>query len=161
MSPERAYAPRTGSGLTRAGSLLALSAIGVFALLAADAADAADPGHSDVTSHAVSADCPDPVTTTPAEQRACGEEIYRSTCWECHEEDDGSGTILDPELLASYNNAWAVYDYISYSMPEDDPGLLPEADYWAVTAYLLDSRELLGDEDLLTADTAEEILLGR
>ena len=145
----------------RTRSLWAWSATGLVAFSAAGVANAAGPRHSAIApAEQVADECPDPATTTVEEQRTCGEEIYKRVCWECHEEDDGSGTILDPELLASYNNAFAVYDYISYSMPEDDPGILPEADYWAVTAYLLDSRDLLDETDLLTAETSEEIQLG-
>lgn len=144
----------------RASWLLALSGAALVVVVAN--ATARIPGHPDPGGAVVQAEaCPDPATTTVEEQRACGEQVYRSVCWDCHEEEDGSGTILDPELLASYNNAFAVYDYISYSMPEDDPGILPEADYWAVTAYLLDSRGLLAETDLLTAETAEQIALGQ
>ncbi len=157
-APGRATSPRLGSGLMRSGPLLGLGAAALVAF-AAGAADAAGPGHPGYPSTQDAVECPDPAGTTAEEQRACGEELYRQICWECHEEDDGSGTILDPDLLASYNNAWAVYDYVSYSMPEDDPGILPEADYWAVTAYLLDSRDLLPADAVLTAETAEGIEL--
>lgn len=101
-------------------------------------------------------DCPAPEEVADAaEQRACGQEIYEEVCSECHEEPDGSGTVLDPELLADYYTAQAVYDYVIFSMPEDDPGVLPDADYWAVVAYLLDSRGLLDETGILGPETAE------
>lgn len=143
----------------RIGSIFACAVAGLLFLLPGGAVGGPPSPHVGTRS-LPREECPDPATTTVEEQRACGEQVYKTVCWECHEEEDGEGTILDPELLADYDDAFSVYDYISYSMPDDDPGMLPLSDYWAVTAYLLDSRGLLQDTDLLTPENAKEIQLG-
>jgi hypothetical protein len=104
------------------------------------------------------ATCPEPsADLAAAEQRSCGEEVYVAQCAVCHEEEDGEGTELEPELLADYGNAFELWDYVVISMPEDDPGILSDGEYWGAVTYLLASRGLIDDSVVLGPETAESV----
>jgi hypothetical protein len=46
-------------------------------------------------------------------------------------------------------------------MPLDDPGGLPEEDYWAVLAYLLVQNGVIDENFPLGPETAEQIAIKR
>ncbi len=83
--------------------------------------------------------------------------MYVAQCAVCHEEEDGEGTELEPELLADYGNAFELWDYVVISMPEDDPGILSDGEYWGAVTYLLASRGLIDDSVVLGPETAESV----
>ena len=62
--------------------------------------------------------------------------------------------------IASYESTTRLYDYISRTMPFDNPGTLSEQEYWDVIAFLLDANELLPADTVLDAD-AEPLELKR
>lgn len=45
--------------------------------------------------------------------------------------------VISPGVLRQFGNAQRLYDFIHKYMPYQDPGVLPEEDYWALTAYLM------------------------
>ncbi len=95
----------------------------------------------------------------PAEQIARGKKLYQKYCYGCHGIDAGTGPALTPELLVSYGTAQVLHDYLSIAMPPTMPGELDDEEYWALEAYLLDSRGLLPDGTALTAQTAGDLRL--
>ena len=147
--------PGTGHGSPR------LTVLGAIVALGFVAAGFGPPGprHEPAAAIPAATDCPLPDEVESAEaQRDCGQETYERTCAVCHEEEDGTGTILDVELLTGYDDALAVFDYVWMAMPEDDPGSLSDGDYWAAVAYLLDSRGIMPEGVVLSMDTAESVL---
>lgn len=98
---------------------------------------------------------PDPV----AAQLTHGESVYRERCRACHDLPEGVGEELSPRVLASYYSARSLFDYLELAMPYDAPGSLGVEEYWAVTAYLVDDRDLAELEVPLAADGAEEVRL--
>lgn len=78
--------------------------------------------------------------TAVDEQVAAGEQVWQQRCVSCHLADGGNGPLLETDLLRSYGSALPLFDYTRMSMPWDAPGTLSDSAYWAVTAYLIDSR---------------------
>jgi mono/diheme cytochrome c family protein len=92
-----------------------------------------------------------------ADQIAAGREVYTAECAQCHGEqgEGGSGPLLigGNKRIASYQTTKRLYDYVSSTMPFDEPGSLTAEQYWNVIAYLLDANELLPADTVLGADT--------
>jgi mono/diheme cytochrome c family protein len=79
-----------------------------------------------------------------AEQAAQGKTFYAQACASCHGPDLEGATgpaLTGPDfrqLLADQNRtAASLLDVIRYTMPYDAAGNLPEAQFDAITAYLL------------------------
>jgi mono/diheme cytochrome c family protein len=93
-----------------------------------------------------------------ADQIAAGREVYAAECAQCHGENGEGGTgpllIGGNKRIASYQNTERLYDYVSRTMPFDQPGSLSEEQYWNVIAHLLDANELLPADTVLGPDTA-------
>lgn len=95
---------------------------------------------------------------TPAEQIATGESVFGERCASCHV-SGGAGPVLDLIALAKYGSALELFAYTRRTMPPGAPGSLSEADYWAVTAYMLAAEELLPADTLVGPTTAGEIVI--
>jgi mono/diheme cytochrome c family protein len=70
------------------------------------------------------------------EQAERGVALYKQKCASCH----APNRFTDDQLfLTPYAGKpmWEIYDVISDSMPEDDPGGMKPEEYAAVIAYLL------------------------
>jgi len=86
-----------------------------------------------------------------AEQSTRGEEVYRKECSRCHSTKDHSS--------ADFRQSWngqsvrALFDYLRFTMPDDDPAALNEQQYLDVTAYLLKLNGMPSGESALVADT--------
>jgi S-disulfanyl-L-cysteine oxidoreductase SoxD len=84
--------------------------------------------------------------------------VYAAECAQCHGEkgEGGTGPLLigGSKRIASYQDSKRLYDYVSSTMPFDQPGSLSEEQYWSVIAYLLDANELLPGDTVLGPDTA-------
>ena len=84
----------------------------------------------------------------PAEARADGEYAYTIRCGYCHDIPNGIGAELTPRVLATYSTVGGLDSYLRFAMPHETPGSLPTAEYDAILAYLIESRELVeGGED--------------
>lgn len=92
-----------------------------------------------------------------ADQVAAGQDVYAASCAQCHGENGEGGTgptvIGGSKRIASYQDSKRLYDYVSSTMPFDDPGSLSPEQYWNVIAYLLDANELLPADEVLGPDT--------
>lgn len=92
-----------------------------------------------------------------ADQIAAGREVYAAECAQCHGQngEGGSGPLLigGNKRIASYQTTKRLYDYVSTTMPFDQPGSLTADQYWNVIAYLLDANELLPADTVLGPDT--------
>ena len=72
-----------------------------------------------------------------------GQQAYAIRCGYCHDVPNGIGTTLTPRVLAAYSTVGALDRYLRVAMPHEAPGSLPSAEYDAIVAYLIESRELV------------------
>ena len=71
-----------------------------------------------------------------------GQLAYAMRCGYCHDVPNGIGAALTPRTLAAYGTLGALDGYLRVAMPHEAPGSLPAAEYDAILAYLIESREL-------------------
>ncbi|MYA10789.1 MAG: cytochrome c [Gemmatimonadetes bacterium] len=81
----------------------------------------------------------------PEETEVDGEYAYTIRCGYCHDVPNGIGAQLTPRVLASYSTVGGLDRYLRFAMPHETPGSLPSAEYDAILAYLIESRELVED----------------
>lgn len=70
-----------------------------------------------------------------AAQATRGEKLFTSICLECHGRKDMSSA--DFRLKWNGRTAHDLFDRISTTMPENDPGALTNSEYLDIVAYLL------------------------
>jgi cytochrome c553 len=110
-----------------------------------------------------------PGSGTPAE----GAKIFAGACTQCHGQD-GKGTTVSPTPLVgggpitdisaaakTIANFWpyptTVFDYIRRAMPWQQPMTLTNDQVYALTAYILASNKLIGENDMLDASTLPKV----
>lgn len=93
-------------------------------------------------------------------QASRGESVYTASCAVCHG-DDLSGSEMGPGLAgASFLEFWDglslgdLYQVMSVSMPQDNPGSLETSEYVDVIAYMLQKSEYPSGDNELPADEA-------
>jgi S-disulfanyl-L-cysteine oxidoreductase SoxD len=93
------------------------------------------------------------IPESQSEQVAAGRDVYAADCAQCHGEEGEGGTgpvlIGGNKRIASYQTTERLYDYVSRTMPFDEPGTLSEDQYWNVIAYVLDENDLLPENTVL------------
>jgi len=91
--------------------------------------------------------------SSQADQVAAGKSVYAASCAKCHgaQGEGGTGPLVigGNKRIASYGDTPRLYDYVSRTMPFDEPGSLTEDEYWNAIAYLLDENGLLPEEIVL------------
>ena len=94
-----------------------------------------------------------------AAQAGRGETIFKSGCASCHT----PGYFTDDNFYTNYANKplWELFDVISDSMPEDNPGSLKKEEYADVIAFILQLNKFpAGDVDLpVDKDTLTGIVM--
>lgn len=93
-----------------------------------------------------------------AEQADRGQLLYRSKCASCH----APNRFTDDLFYTSFAGKplWEMFDVISDSMPEDDPGGMKPEEYADVIAYLLKLNGFpTGQADLPTSKEALSAIL--
>jgi mono/diheme cytochrome c family protein len=85
-----------------------------------------------------------------AAQAERGQSMYRSKCASCH----APNRFTDDFFYQSFAGKplWEMFEVISDSMPEDNPGSLKAAEYADVIAYLLQLNKFPAGESELPAD---------
>ena len=90
------------------------------------------------------------------DQVEAGRGVYERSCAECHRADL-SGDFEAPELAGrNFRSAWrraALGELLAVvrEMPPEEPGTLSDAQYLAVTAFLLDANGAPADQGLLAS----------
>ena len=82
----------------------------------------------------------------PAADPVDGELAYTVRCSYCHDVPNGIGAELTAKVLAGYSTVGALDRYLRVAMPHETPGSLTDAEYEAILAYLIESRELVAGE---------------
>lgn len=97
-----------------------------------------------------------------AEASVDGEYAYTIRCSYCHDVPNGIGAELTPGVLAAYSTVGALDSYLRFAMPQETPGSLPDEEYEAILAYLIESRGLVsnGDMDPRELPPATELRVG-
>jgi len=94
-----------------------------------------------------------------AAQAERGEVVFKSRCASCHT----PGYFTDENFYTNYADKplWQLFDVVSDSMPEDDPGSLKIEQYADVIAFLLKLNKFpAGQADLpIDKDALSEILM--
>ena len=85
-----------------------------------------------------------------AAQADRGTAVFRSKCASCH----APNRFTDDLFYSSFAGKplWEMFDVISDSMPEDNPGSLKKEEYADVIAYLLKLNNFPAGESDLPAD---------
>ncbi|MBY0494439.1 MAG: cytochrome c [Cyanobacteria bacterium] len=93
-----------------------------------------------------------------AAQAGRGQTLFNSKCASCH----APNRFTDDFFYQSFAGKplWEMFDVISDSMPEDNPGSLKKEEYADVIAYLLQLNKFpAGDTDLPTDKDALSAIL--
>ena len=86
-----------------------------------------------------------------AEQATRGESTYASICLSCHSVAEQTGSAFAKKWVGY--PLWDLYDYLSTSMPQSDPGTLTPKEYAQVVAYLLKINGMPAGKDSILSDT--------
>lgn len=92
-------------------------------------------------------------------QATRGDGLFRDNCVSCHSASEFAG--------ASFQRRWRnravgdIYEFVLYSMPDDNPGGLPEQTYADIVAYMLSMNDFpAGDSELPTSmDALMEMMM--
>ena len=100
-----------------------------------------------------------------------GKDIYTRRCSECHGDKGqgaeqpalvgGVGTLNTAKPLKTAVSYWpyatTLWDYTNRTMPFDTPGVLTNDQVYAVVAYILHLGGVIGENDVLDAQTLPKI----
>jgi len=117
---------------------------------------------------------PDGVGLPPGSGTAAqGAAVFAQKCEACHGREGsggiaaklygGIGTLTDGPGVAvrTVGNYWpyatTVFDFIRRSMPWNQPKSLTADEIYATTAYILKLNGIIGDNDVMTADTVAKV----
>jgi mono/diheme cytochrome c family protein len=102
---------------------------------------------------------------------ALGKAIYAERCASCHGETGedpkysrlvgGHGTLATDKPIRTIGSFWqyatTLWSYIRRAQPVDDPGSLTADQVYAVTAYLLHLNGIIGEQDVMDAQTLPRV----
>ena len=105
---------------------------------------------------------------------AQGAKVYAEKCIACHAEGGkgggapGAGPLVGgqpltngidtPKTIANYYAyATTIFDYIRRAMPYNAPRTLPDAEVYALTAYILALNKLIGENDVMDAQSLPKV----
>ena len=101
---------------------------------------------------------------------AQGAAIYAQKCAHCHGEQAkggvnaalvGSPPIKSIDATKTIANFWpystTIFDFIRRSMPWQQPRSLSDDEVYALTAYILAQNKLIGDKDVMNAQTLPKV----
>ncbi|HEU0020701.1 MAG TPA: cytochrome c [Dehalococcoidia bacterium] len=72
----------------------------------------------------------------------------------------GNPNQLGPRTIGNYwPYATTVFDYVKRAMPFDKPGSLTDEEVYAVTAWLLNQNGIIGEDEVMNAETLPEVKL--
>jgi mono/diheme cytochrome c family protein len=100
-----------------------------------------------------------------------GEALYVAKCQGCHgvkgrggpnlDLAGGRGTIGKPNQLKTIGSHWpyatTIFDYVFTSMPYQETKSLTHDETYALTAYLLFINEIIGETDVIDAQTLPKV----
>ncbi len=104
--------------------------------------------------------------TFTANQAAQGGAVFAANCATCHAANlaGGAGPALvgkafHASLDTNYKDGFQLYDFIAKQMPLNAPGSLSQANYLAVTAYVMSKNDVPAGQTAMTVNTAAGVKL--
>ena len=108
-----------------------------------------------------------PGAGTPAE----GARVYAQKCRVCHGDKGvggpndrlvgGQGTLAGRTPVRTVGSYWpyptTVFDYVRRAMPFAQPLSMTDSEVYAVTAYLLSLNGIIGEQDVMNAETLPRV----
>lgn len=95
---------------------------------------------------------------TPNAQYELGAEAYETYCASCHI-PGGTGPALDAKVLGYWRTAGNLNAYNKDQMPYNAGGILTDAQYRDITAFMLRREGLLAGDMVLTEGNMDSIRL--
>lgn len=95
---------------------------------------------------------------TPEEQQEMGAQTYETYCASCHI-PGAMGPALNAKVLAYWQTAGNLNTYNREQMPYNAGGILTDAQYRDITAYMLRREGLLADDIVLNDANMDSIRL--
>ena len=100
-----------------------------------------------------------------------GAFVYTQKCQACHGEKGvggpndrlvgGQGTLASKTPVRTIGSYWphatTVFDYVRRAMPFAQPQSLTDSEVYAVTAYLLSLDGIIGEQDVMNAETLPKV----
>ncbi len=122
-------------------------------------ATAAPAAGADVSDAAPAADGSAASAFYTVGQARRGSGLFRDNCVSCHASSEFTGS--------SFERRWRnravgdIYEFVLYSMPDDNPGGLPEQTYADIVAYMLELNDFpAGDNELpVSMDALMEMIM--
>lgn len=102
-----------------------------------------------------------------------GSLLYREKCAMCHGEHGSEGpqdvlvggqeSLATAKPVRTIGSFWpyatTIYDYLYRAMPLYAPGSLPPSEVYALTAYLLFRNGIIGEDEVIDAQTLPKITM--
>ena len=137
--------------------------LGSGAALAADAPDLASRSRRPTSRSGTSRIGPDGVGLPPGSGTpAQGAVVYAQKCELCH--GKGGQAVATPRsaarkrTVANYvPHATTIFDFTRRAMPWQQPKSLTNDEVYAVTAYILALNKIIGDNDVMNADSLPKV----
>ena len=83
-------------------------------------------------------------------QASRGDGLFRDNCVSCHASSEFAGATF--ERRWRNRSVGDIYEFILYSMPDDNPGGLPAQTYADIVAYMLELNDFpVGESELPTS----------
>jgi S-disulfanyl-L-cysteine oxidoreductase SoxD len=105
-----------------------------------------------------------------------GRDVFMAQCATCHSEDlqgipevgiggdrliGGRGSLASGSPVKTIESYWphatTVFDYVKRAMPFHAPGSLSDDEVYAVTAFILGEAEIIGQDDVMSAETLPQV----
>jgi mono/diheme cytochrome c family protein len=158
-------------------SLAAIAILGITAAIvaSANAADGPNLGRAATPAEIAGWDIdipPDGRGLPPgAGAAAAGAAVYAAKCQSCHGEKGagqpndrlvgGQGTLAGQAPVKTIGSYWpyatTVFDYVRRAMPYHQPQSMTADEIYAVTAYLLSLNGIIGEADVMNAQTLPKV----
>jgi S-disulfanyl-L-cysteine oxidoreductase SoxD len=105
-----------------------------------------------------------------------GREIFMTQCASCHGENlegipevgiggdrliGGRGSLASGNPVKTIESYWpyatTVFDYVKRAMPFHAPGSLTDDEVYGVIAFILGEAEIIGEDDVMNAETLPQV----